>query len=164
MYSADTILKLKTPRSTEDTPFPYDRVRVIGPSPVSKGHESKTKYAGSEAQGVIITPLEGFEANLDEPFGKLTALYDVESVPERKPIKSGIVVKDSTSTTDMGPTPEQVFAAEAPGEPSEHGERVRTPLSPLTDPNDETAEGPLGDAPEEEVAPEPVVEKEESPL
>lgn len=145
MYSPDTILTLKEPRSTEDKPFAYDVVRVIGPSPVDQGH-SKAGWVGNEAQGVVIQPMgEEFGANLDEPFGKLQRLYDVTEVPERVVEAPQIRVRESTSTTDSGPTPEDVFKTEAPGKPSVNGERVRTPISPLEDPRpeDET-DGPLG--------------------
>lgn len=162
MYTPDTILKLKEPRSTEDKPFPYDRVRVINASPVSKGHEGKTKYTGADAQGVVIEPLESFQANLDEPFGKLIALYDVESVPERVVEQPPVRVIDSRSTVDAGPTPEQRFAAEAPGDPEASISGRKPRVSPLEDPNDAKADGPLGDTPEPETI-EPVAE-DDSPL
>lgn len=162
MYTPDTILTLKEPRSTDDKPFPYDRVRVINASPVSRGHEGKTRYTGADAQGVVIEPLTGFEANLDEPFGKLIALYDVESVPERVVEEAKIRVVDSRSTEDIGPTPEQRFAVEAPGDPDANRSGRKPRVSPLTDPNDAKADGPLGD-PEPEVEPTPAAE-DESPL
>jgi hypothetical protein len=36
MYTRNTILELKEPKSTEEAPFPYDRVRVIGTSVVAR--------------------------------------------------------------------------------------------------------------------------------
>lgn len=164
MYTIDTVLKLKNPKTvgtpavgdpaSEDyvpaspdyKPFAYDRVRVIGESPISyAGPLSQGQWQGGDARGVVIEPLIEFGANLDEPFGKLQALYEVESVPERVIEETKIVVRDATSTTDMGPTPEQAFATKAPGEPSVNGERVRTPISPLEDPREVDAGGPLGD-------------------
>lgn len=134
MYEPETILTLKEPRSQYDDDgepvklFPYDRVKVIGPSPINHGITSE-EWVGANGQGVIITPLTDFGGTADEPLGKLQALYDVESVPERTaPVAAPIkVVTPGTA----GPTPEDVFAKEAPGEASKHGERVRTPRSPL---------------------------------
>lgn len=134
MYEPDTILKLKEPRSvgepdSEDyEAFPYDVVKVVGPSPINHGGP-QSEWIGSEGSGVIITPINGFGSTLDEPFGKLQSLYEVESIPERE-IELGAPVKVITPGT-AGPTPEEVFAKEAPADPdkrSKHGERVRSPL------------------------------------
>ena len=35
MYEPGTILAMREPQSTDDTPYPYDRVQVVGQSPVS---------------------------------------------------------------------------------------------------------------------------------
>src|SRR5689334_18293287 len=106
MYAADTILVLKEPRSTEDKPFAYDRVRVIGPSPVDHGRNPTATWSGASARGVVITPLTEFGANLDEPLGKLQALYDIESEPE--PVEAVVTVKKyNAHSSQAGPTPEE---------------------------------------------------------
>lgn len=145
MYANDTILELKEPKSTDKETFPYDRVRVVGVSPVNAGVRP-SHYTGTDAQGVIITPLTSFGANLDEPFGKLAALYKIVEEPKVEIDAPKIRIVDSRSR-DAGPTPEERFATEAPGEASKDGERVRTPISPLSDPRAGEADGPLGRAP-----------------
>lgn len=150
MYQADTILKLKEQRDPDPETgeeFPYNRVRVVGPSPID-GAVRPGEWSGGDAQGVILTPLTNFGATIDEPFGKLRALYDVEHIPEvLVPVQTQVRVIDS-STAAAGPTPEEVFAKEAPGVPPEPGQtRARTPLSPLDDPRPAANDGPLGPAP-----------------
>lgn len=145
MYEPDTILKLKKPRSTDDAVFPYDKVRVVNRSPIN--HSGTSDWEGADAEGVIIQPLTGFDANSDEPFGKLAALYDVAELPDTSvdPESQKIRVVD-TATAAAGKTPEEVFAEEAPGEPGVDGKRGRTPReSPLEDPRPAPSDGPLGD-------------------
>lgn len=146
MYATGTILKLKKPRpkdkeTKED--FPYNLVRVIGESPVS--HGNKGKWEGSDAKGVLIAPLSNFGSTLDEPFGKLRDLYDVESIPEVEiPVEQKIRIIDAT-TAQAGKTPEEVFAEESPGEKPKPGEK-RGRTHPLGDPGGPVgADGPLGD-------------------
>lgn len=152
MYAPNTVLELKEPKSMDGKPFPYDEVRVVGPSPIQHPVIAGAQWSGGDAQGVIITPLTDFAGNLDEPFGKLQALYNVKSVPERNATPQKVVVIDATSA-EAGDTPEQVFAREAPGdEASVDGKRVRSPgitgaNSPLEDPRARAADGPLGAAP-----------------
>lgn len=161
MYAPDTILKLKDPRSTDEKAFAYDRVKVIGPSPVNHGPD-RTNYTGDKAKGVIITPLTEFAGNLDEPFGKLQSLYEVESVPEYEDEATITVRKYDASTRAAGPTPEDIFAAEAPGDPGAP-RRAGSPTSPLSDPNPPQGdEGPLGAAEGPSDAETPAAE--ESPL
>lgn len=154
MYAPGTVLALKEPRDSSpkldrDTgepvlkgpkgkekpvllEFPYNRVSVIGKSPVV--HSTNGAWEGTDAVGVIIQPLTDFAGNLDEPFGKLQQLYRVESIPEVKvPQKIEVTVVD-TSTEQAGKTPEEVFKAEAPGAPPAEGlTRGRTPLDPFGD-------------------------------
>lgn len=141
---------MKEPKSTEDKPFAYDRVRVIGPSPINHGMTS-SEWEGASGAGVLISPLSDFAANLDEPYGKLTALYNVVEVPDHTvDVAPKIRVINSTSQS-AGPTPEEVFAKEAPGKPSADGKRGRTPaVSPLDDPRPKPGDGPLGPAPKPE--------------
>ncbi len=145
MYATNTILSLKAQRDPDDETgeeFAYNKVRVIGESPVQ--HTSKGEYEGSDAKGVIVVPMSNFGGTLDEPFGKLRQLYDVEEIPDTSiQPPSPIRVIDS-STAQAGPTPEEVFRDEAPGVVPEPGQRrARTPVSPLSDPGPESAKGPL---------------------
>jgi hypothetical protein len=156
LYQPGTILKLKEPRDAEaatdpytgqprmkrrrdpktgenvDTKdvlmvdFPYNEVEVVGHSPVAT---DRGQWKGSDAQGVIIQPRSNFGGNLDEPFGKLRQLYDVVSIPERE-VPAEITIKPiNTASAEAGPTPEEVFAVEAPGTPPDPGaRRGRTPF------------------------------------
>lgn len=148
MYEPNTVLALKEQRPNDpetDEPFPYNRVRVVGESPVS--HADKGDWKGGDARGVIIVPLTNFGSTLDEPFGKLREMYKVESVPEVEiEVAPKIRVVNATSA-QAGPTPEEVFASKAPGKPPEEGQR-RGRTSPLGAPGGpEDADGPLGKAP-----------------
>lgn len=167
MYEPDTILKLKEPRtvgtppqgdpesenyvpaSDDYDPFPYDRVRVIGQSPINHGI-ANSDWSGTNAQGVIITPLDGFGSTLDEPLGKIQALYAVESTPVHEAPAVPVRVINSR-TADAGPTPEDVFAEEAAKNPQPPTRRAAR-KSPLDDPRPTVEEaGPLGavEAPQE---------------
>jgi hypothetical protein len=148
MYATDTILTLKAQRPPDEETgedFPYNQVRVVGESPINHVHGD---WSGTDAAGVIVQPVTNFGATLDEPFGKLRALYDVESIPEPPSIvpAGAVQVIDSRSAA-AGPTPEEVFEDKAPGTPPEPGQtRGRTPRpSPLGETKDEAAAGPLGD-------------------
>jgi hypothetical protein len=134
MYQRETILTLKEQREPDEETgevFAYNEV--------------KGDYTGSDASGVIIVPLSNFGGTLDEPFGKLRELYDVKEVPEliaaQKPEAQVRHVQPAPQ-----PTPEQVFAEEAPGvapEPGQH--RGRT--SPLGETKGPSKDGPLGKPP-----------------
>lgn len=110
MYEPGSILVRKEPVDTEGDLYPYNRVRVVGPSPVSHSGGGLGSWSGIEAQGVIIEPLTSFAMNSDEPFGRLQAEYDVESIPEH----TGDLVPQVTVITPgtAGPSPEEVFKAE----------------------------------------------------
>jgi hypothetical protein len=149
MYESDTILTLKEQRPADDETgedFAYNRVRVVGESPVS--HAQKGDWTGSDARGVIIIPLSNFGGTLDEPFGKLRELYEVESIPTHEaPVNVPVKVINRTSAAS-GPTPEEVFKEKAPGVPSEDGRRGRTNLNPLGEPGGPAKfDGPLGKTP-----------------
>lgn len=147
MYEPNTILELKEPRSTEDKPFPYDRVKVIGQSPIDHATGATSGWEGVNSQGVIITPLTDFASTLDEPLGKLQALYDVAEVPEVVVDAAPQVRIVNSRSAAAGPTPEEVFAKEAPGVADPDGGRARTPfVSPLDDPRPNPEDGPLGPA------------------
>lgn len=152
MYVPNTVLKLKKQRkdiqipekkdpdtgrvrAAHKLPFPYNKVRVIGTSPIAH-------VAGDP--GVILEPLTAFGSTLDEPLSKVQRLYDIESEPVEEVIIEPIRVIRA-GTRDAGPTPEEIFAKESPGTPPEPGQtRART--SPLGD--DEAPkepDSPLGD-------------------
>jgi hypothetical protein len=127
--------KKRNPRTGEETfnkdrpvmkPFPYNKVEVIGPSPIIT---DRGEWTGVDAAGVIVRPLSDFAGNLDEPVGKLKQLYNVVSVPEAVvPVERTIKVIDAISN-QAGETPEEAFAREAPGKPAEPGlRRARTPF------------------------------------
>jgi hypothetical protein len=148
MYEPNTILTLKEQRDPDEEtnePFAYNEVRVVGESPVS--HADKGDWTGTDARGVIIVPLTNFGGTLDEPFGKLREIYDVTSVPEVEvDVVQKIRVVNATSA-QAGPTPEEVFAAQAPGVAPEEGQ-VRGRTLPLGEPGGPAdADGPLGQAP-----------------
>lgn len=156
MYAPDTILELKDRRSTKENPFPYDEVRVVGESPVDHGFA--TAWEGTNAKGVIITPLTDFASTIDEPYGKLVKLYKVKHLPEEVEIVAGTV--KIITQEEQGPSPEEVFAEEA--EKAGEDSRARKPrkrvISPL-DGEDQTPvlpddPSPLGST-EESVKPEP---------
>lgn len=150
MYEPDTILTLKEQREPDPETgeeFAYNKVKVINESPVS--HTNKGDWQGVDARGVIIVPIANFGGTLDEPFGKLRELYDVESIPEHTaPVEQPVRVINQ-GTASAGPTPEEVFAEKAPGKAPEEGQtRART--SPLGDPGGPAGkDGPLGKAPSE---------------
>ncbi len=153
MYKPDTILALKNPRTEYDDDgevvgeaFPYDRIRVIGQSPVNHATMS-TEWVGANGQGVIVEPLTEFGANLDEPFGRLQELYDVESLPEPAVFRGTEV--EVVEPADLGPSPEQVFAneAEKEGKDSRRAKPRRFIPSPLV----ETPPDPAAEAEKERV-------------
>lgn len=147
LYEPGTILTLKEPKPDQtvaakedpDTgrkrpkhtiPFPYNRVRVIGPSPVEHGMRGGG-WEGVGARGVIIEPLSGHGSTIDEPYGKLQKIYTVESIPTNEVEIAPIRVIRSTSGS-AGPTPEEVFAKDSPGVPPGPG-RTRGRTSPFDD-------------------------------
>lgn len=135
MYAVDTILSLKEQRPADDETgeeFPYNRVRVVGESPVSHAH--KGEYRGADAVGVILVPLSNFGSTLDYPFGHLKAIYDVESVPEREVNAQTTVRIIDSSTAEAGQTPEEVFKEKAPGKSPEEGQRRARTDFPLGEP------------------------------
>lgn len=166
MYEPDTILKLKEPRTvgtppqgrppkgkegdagyvpasedyvpaSEDyEPFPYDRVKVVGVSPVNRAAIEGGEWEGPQGQEVIITPLDGFGSTSAEPYGKLQKLYDVEEVPVREGTVEAPVRVITPGTA--GPTPEEVFAKDAPGRPNARGRtKRRSPLDVVPEPEAE---------------------------
>ena len=147
MYEPGTILKKKVqdPADPETgEAFAYNRVLVVNASPVS---HPRGDWEGADAQGVILQPLSNFGGNLDEPFGKVREMFEVESVPETIiPAQQVVRVVNATSA-QAGPTPEEIFAQQAPGVAPEEGQK-RARTSPLGEPGGPAdADGPLGKAP-----------------
>ena len=144
MYAPGTILvlkKQKPPTVLEgkgedgediEIDFPYNRVKVINQSPINHGGIASAEWIGANGQGVIITPLSAHGSTIDEPYGRLQELYDVESIPEQEfDAQPKIRVIESNSGS-AGPTPEEQFAAAAEAAGQKKSEtRVKTPLSPL---------------------------------
>jgi hypothetical protein len=127
--------KKRNPKTGEETfdeskpvmkPFPWNKVEVVGPSPVIR---QTGEWSGVDAQEVIIRPLTDFAGNLAEPMGKLKQIYNVVSVPEDVvPVERTIKVIEA-HTNQAGETPEEVFAREAPGKaPAAGRKRGRTPF------------------------------------
>jgi hypothetical protein len=144
-------LTLKEPHSPDPETneiFPYNEVRVIGPSVVST--PGNGEWSGVAAHGVMLMPIANFGGVIDEPLGKIQALYDVKEIPVIEiPVAPSIRTYDA-ATSAAGPTPEEVFAAASPGVAPEPGQtRGRTPHgeSPLVDPRPKASDGVLGPVP-----------------
>lgn len=129
MYEPGTILSLKDPQSTEEETYPYDRVLVVGQSPVHHATASGSAFAGADAQGYIIRPLEGFAGTVDKPVGLLNEIYDIEAYPTDP--TTGEPLRPENNPRNL-PTPEQVLAAEAKKNPTPPA-KPREPLPSLQD-------------------------------
>lgn len=119
MYAPDTILARKEFQDPASPAAAYNRVKVVGPSPVmhvnTASYGQGGNWSGMDGQGVLVEPLEGFNAIEDRPFGWLREHYNVESepvieVPVAQPIRLVPV--------DTRPSPEQVFADAAKATPA----------------------------------------------
>lgn len=146
MYEPETILELKEQREPDEETgeeFPYNQVKVIGPSPINHGISSE-EWVGADGAGVILSPITNFGTTLDEPLGKVQALYNVVSVPDHEVDADPKIRVINSTSGSAGPTPEEVFKAEAPGVPPEEGQkRGRTKMSPLEDPRPAPNASPL---------------------
>ncbi len=150
MYAAGTVLTLKDPHPNDpetDEVFAYNEVSVIGASVISR--PGTEEWSGTANQGVMLMPTANFGGVIDEPLGKIQALYSVKSVPELTvPTGPTVIPTYDSRSSAAGPTPEEVFADQAPGEAAEKGQnRARTPMSPLVDPRPKASDGPLGPVP-----------------
>jgi hypothetical protein len=114
MYHTGTILKLREPQSTDEKPYAYDRVKVVGQSPVQHVSDSGSLWAGADATGIIIQPLTEYAPTIDKPAGQLEELYYVESYP-LDPITQEPLTPENTSP--YAPTPEQVLRKAAQDDP-----------------------------------------------
>lgn len=144
MYAPGTILTLNEQRDPDpetDEVFPYNEVEVVNESPI--GHAHKGEWSGEDARGVVLRPLSNFGGTLDEPFGKVRQTFTVKSVPEPivapGPVHIPVV---NGHTSAAGETPEEVFAAKAPGTPPEEGQK-RGRTSPIPDVPNPATQSPL---------------------
>lgn len=110
MFEPGTILALREPQSTDDNVYPYDRVEVIGQSPVHHATASGSVWAGADATGFIVRPLTEFAPTVDKPYGELAAAYEIEEYPN-DPITGNPITPESNPRN--APTPEQILAAAA---------------------------------------------------
>lgn len=153
MYEPGTILELKEQRPNDEEtnePFPYNRVRVIGESPINHSAGAESEWEGAAGAGVLLAAESNFGATLDEPLGKLQAIYDVVSVPETLVDQTPQIRVIQSTTASAGPTPEEVFAKEAPSDPDaprRPGDIKRAKeaaaASPLEDPRPKRNASPL---------------------
>lgn len=123
MYEPGTVLALREPQSTDDSVYPYDRVKVVGQSPVQHATASGSVWAGADATGFIITPLTDFAPTVDKPLGQLMELYEVEEYPE-DPITGQPITPENNPRN--APSPEQILARAAADQPP-RPTRERTP-------------------------------------
>jgi hypothetical protein len=112
MYEPGTILALKEPQSTDDKPYAYDRVEVVGQSPIQHNSSSGSPWAGPDATGYVIRPLEEHAPTLDKPYGELDQLYDVEAYPTDPITQQPITPENNPRNL---PSPMQVLRAEEDG-------------------------------------------------
>lgn len=127
MFEPGTILRLREPQSTDEKPYPYDLVKVIGQSPIQHSRpDADSPFAGQDAVGYVITPAgDAFGPTLDKPYGELADKYDIEAYPT-DPI-TGEDIKPENNPRNR-PSPEQVFAKLARENAAEAGERrLRAP-------------------------------------
>jgi hypothetical protein len=111
MFQPGTILRLREPQSTDETPYPYDLVKVVGQSPIQHSRpDADSPFAGQDAVGYIITPAgDGFGPTLDKPYGELAELYDIEEYPTDP--QTGEQLKPENYATGL--SPEQILARAA---------------------------------------------------
>lgn len=127
MYESGTILALKEPQSTDDETYPYDRVEVVGQSPVHHPIAPDSDWTGADAMGYIVRPLTEFAGTVDKPVGLLNELYEIESFPT-DPVTGEALTPENYPRHQ--PTPEQLLAAAAKNNPP--GEK-RKPLPSVQD-------------------------------
>jgi hypothetical protein len=151
-FQADTE-KLKPGAAPVGEEFPYNRVRVVGVSPVVHSGRDGGQWVGASGQGVIIQPMAGFDSNVDYPLGFIQSKYDVESEPVLADPRDTVYgLPREYTRVDLGrstaPTPEEVFAKEAPStEAPKPKPDVADPLGAAAEARRQAAKvsGPLGD-------------------
>jgi hypothetical protein len=112
MYEPGTILTLKEPQSTDDKTYAYDRVQVVGQSPVQHVSSSGSSWAGPDATGYIIRPLDEHAPTLDKPYGELERVYEIESYPIDPITQQPITPENNPRNV---PSPMQVLRAAEEG-------------------------------------------------
>lgn len=124
MYAPDTILTKKDPlpepnpagkTDEERAGHPlaaYNRIRVVGPSPVQYSGQL-AEWQGGASAGVLIQPTPAFGPTVDRPLGELQRDYEIESEPETTfEMTQKIRIIDAHSR-QAGLSPEEVFASGA---------------------------------------------------
>jgi hypothetical protein len=115
VYTPDTILERKEPKENA-----YDKVRVVGPSPISFS-ATRGEWGGRGAQdGVIIEPVEEHDSTIDVPLGQLQELYSVVSEGEPLGIQPTFEPPKRVDTR-MLKSPEDVFAEAEKAKPPVRG-------------------------------------------
>lgn len=108
MFEPGTILAALDPQSTDEKPYPYDRVYVVGQSPVQHtSADPNSPWAAADAIGFILRPAgETFGPVIDVPYGEINRLYEIEEYPTN-PITGEPITPENSPRGQ--PTPEQVF-------------------------------------------------------
>ena len=123
MYSRGTILTRRepfaepnpkaTPPVEGDARAAYNRVEVLGTSPIAYMGGAAGTWSGVSAQGVIVQPAApAFGGTIDRPLGELQRDYAIESEPEPTVVSPSIRVINA-HTREAGASPEEQFAEAA---------------------------------------------------
>lgn len=107
MFAPGTILRLREPQSTEEKPYPYDLIEVVGQSPVQHATSSESPWAGPDAVGFVVKPAGTFAPTVDKPLGELNELYEIERYPLDS--TTGEPLKPENLPQNV-PTPNQILA------------------------------------------------------
>jgi hypothetical protein len=159
-YVPGTILKLREqlpPDEETGEESPYNRIKFITVSPAQPVDTEGWK--GEDAKYGVYQPLSNFGGNLHQPVGRIKKLYDIEFEPTQdapdETAKPRIKTKAEqeaelraweeahAAKVQANRTPEQVFAEEAPSQPTEDGKRGRLTafLDEIQAPKDEDGDG-----------------------
>ncbi len=111
MFPPGTTLSLKEPNEED----PYNHVEVVGQSPIQHATGSGSMWAGADAFGFIIRPLDQFGPTLAKPLGLLNELYEVEAWPD-DPVTGEPL--NPQNNPRHAPSPEQVLAEAARTQPA----------------------------------------------
>jgi hypothetical protein len=144
MFAPGTILRLRDPQSTDEKPYPYDLVEVVGQSPVQHATSGDSPWAGPDAFGYIIRPVANFAPTLDKPYGELNDLYEVEEYPTDEVTGQPITPENNPQNL---PSPEQLLRKAAQEQQAEA--KKRTP-NPSLQHNGKTPEQVLREAEQKE--------------
>lgn len=112
MFEPGTILALREPQSTEDKPYAYDRVYVVGQSPVQHtSNDPDSPWAQADAIGFLLRPAgDSFGPVIDRPYGEINEAYEVEEYPTNPTTGEPITPENNPRNL---PSPEQIFAQES---------------------------------------------------